>query len=54
MSDLNFHDYFYYDETSPTKLKWKVFRYKGQSHAQLHKQPGDVAGNAGTQDPYYV
>lgn len=33
---MNWHDYFYYDETSPSCLRWKVKRKRSN--------PGDVAG----------
>lgn len=41
---MNFSDLFYYDETSPSCLRWKVNRYKGKAHAQLHVPAGSVAG----------
>ena len=27
---MKFEDYFYYDETSPTFLRWKIDRYAGR------------------------
>lgn len=53
-NDVNFHDYFYYDETSPSCLRWKINRYKGKDYKQLHISSGSPAGNWNAKDPYFV
>lgn len=40
--DFDWGKYFYYDETSPTGLRWKVPRFGGEG-SRIRK-PGDVAG----------
>ncbi len=37
-------DYFYYDETSPTCLRWSVSRYRFGNGVEFIK-PGDIAGS---------
>jgi hypothetical protein len=37
--------YFYYDETSPSCLRWNVDRYCGKGHNRKVVSKGDVAGN---------
>lgn len=37
-------NYFYYDETSPTCLRWKVNRWGGKSYTTLIVAAGSVAG----------
>lgn len=51
LSDTNWHDYFYYDETSPSCLRWKVDRYRG-NHKWPHKfiSKGDIAGSIGKKE----
>lgn len=41
---LDFNDYFYYDETSPSCLRWKVDRYTGKQYKRKHISAGDVVG----------
>lgn len=42
---MNWADWFVYDETSPTSLRWKVARHGGSPHNRiLVVAPGDVAG----------
>lgn len=50
---VNFNDYFYYDETSPSGLRWKVdvFNKDGQRNRSAHK--GKQAGCL-NRDGYYV
>lgn len=42
---LDFNDYFYYDETSPSCLRWKVNIRSGKNYNQCHVVTGDVAGS---------
>lgn len=42
---LDFNEYFYYDETSPSCLRWKVDRLSGKNYRQCHVHAGDVAGS---------
>lgn len=44
---MNFNDYFYYDETSPSYLRWKI-----TTRNYKHKA-GDVAGNLHQDHDYY-
>ena len=41
---LDFNDYFYYDETSPSCLRWKVDRFCGKLYKRKHVSAGDVVG----------
>jgi len=34
-----------YDETSPSGLRWKVFRYSGKDNLKVQCYPGDVVGS---------
>lgn len=49
---ITWSDWFYYDETSPTFLRWRVDRYRGKKLAQKIISSGDVAGsnNVKTED----
>jgi len=49
---LRLSDYFYYDETSPTFLRWKVERRTGKDHNRVVCSPGDVAGTMSSK--YYA
>ena len=42
---INFADYFYYDENSPTGLRWKVSIMKGKVRNLVLVKKGDVAGS---------
>lgn len=42
---MNFHNYVYYDETSPTYLRWKHDKYVGKYSNVLKYAEGDVAGS---------
>jgi len=53
MSDVNFHDYFYYDETSPSCLRWKVERRRGYKHNQIHVEKDSPAGNCESDSIYF-
>ena len=41
---ISFEDYFYYDETSPTCLRWRVDIYTGEFKSVKIVSNGDVAG----------
>lgn len=42
---MNWNEYFYYDETSPTCLRWKVDRHSGRSYKTVKIRAGSVAGS---------
>jgi hypothetical protein len=42
--DINWHDWFYYDETSPSCLRWKITRHKGRSYRQIATLKDSIAG----------
>lgn len=42
---IKWEDLVYYDETSPTFLRWKVERRGGAHRQVLHKRVGDIAGS---------
>ena len=42
---IRFEDYFYYDETSPTCLRWKIDIYIGEYQSVKIVSVGDVAGS---------
>lgn len=44
MQDLDFSEYFYYDETSPSFLRWKVDVWSGRDHKKKQMSKGDVVG----------
>ena len=44
MDRINWSEYFYYDETSPTCLRWKVDRFAGKNHSTKMVSKDDVAG----------
>jgi hypothetical protein len=44
MSDIDFSEYFYYDETSPSCLRWKVDRCYGKNFNVVVVANGDKAG----------
>lgn len=41
---MNWSDYFYYDETSPTCLRWKIDIFAGKNYAVKMVSAGDSAG----------
>lgn len=47
MEKINRHDWFYYDETSPSCLRWKVDRMSGKFLNVKLVSAGDVAGFKG-------
>jgi hypothetical protein len=42
---MNFNDWFYYDETSPSGIRWKVDRWSGKNYQVLRVAKGAVAGS---------
>jgi len=42
---MNFNDWFIYDETSPTGIRWKVDRWGGEDYRCRRVSAGDVAGS---------
>lgn len=53
MSEINFEDYVYYDETSPTFLRWKVFIRSGRNNSgRILAFPESTAGSCGTDHGY--
>lgn len=44
MAQIDWKDWFYYDETSPSCLRWKVDRLTGRGYGRKVVQQGDVAG----------
>ena len=38
-------DYFYYDETSPSCLRWKHARRSGKSYKRIHQEANSCAGS---------
>lgn len=41
---MEWTDYFYYDESSPSRLRWKVDRYRGKNLSIKFISAGDSAG----------
>lgn len=53
MEQINFNDYFYYDETSPSCLRWKVERRGGKNKSMLLVKAGDAVDTLNTAG-YYI
>lgn len=51
---INFQDYFSYDETSPSCLRWKMDIYCGNNHNRPIVQKGAVAGTRQKSGGYRV
>lgn len=51
---MNFQDFFIYDETSPSCLRWKIERRSGKNYNQINVRAGDVAGSVGGSGYYSV
>ena len=47
-------DYFYYDEESPSGLRWNTDRYSGKGLKIKNVSEGDVAGSIGSSGYYSV
>lgn len=50
---INWDEWFYYDESSPTYLRWKVEVRSGRQYKFLRFSPGDIAGSYDTTNPAY-
>lgn len=48
-SDINWNDYVYYDETSPSFLRWKVDRFRGTKLTSKFISKDDIAGTTDKQ-----
>jgi hypothetical protein len=48
-----FSEYFYYDDSSPSCLRWKVNIYAGNKYQILKVSSGDVAGSLSKRDGYW-
>ncbi len=53
MEKINWNDWFYYDETSPSCLRWKVSRTNTKHHNNFIAISGDAAGSIGTDGYWY-
>lgn len=42
---MNFNEIFYYDETSPSCLRWRIDVYGGRNNSNLRVSKGDPAGS---------
>lgn len=51
---MNFNDWFYYDETSPSGIRWKVDRWSGQNYSVLRVAKGIVAGSINSKGYWQV
>jgi len=50
---MNFDEIFYYDETSPSCLRWKIDRYGGRDYKIKKVSAGDIAGSVCEGNEYY-
>lgn len=51
---INIADLFYYDETSPSFLRWKVEIRSGRDGNRVMTYPGQVAGGIPSREGYFV
>jgi len=51
---VDWNELFYYDETSPSCLRWKVDRYSGRYYSILEASAGDIAGGVTSEDYWKV
>jgi len=51
--DEDWHSVFYYDETSPSCLRWKTDRFRGRGRNQKFISAGDVVGSLNVIDEYW-
>jgi hypothetical protein len=51
---VNFSELFYYDETSPSCLRWKVEVRSGEHYSIVERYVGDVAGSLNQQSGYWL
>ena len=52
--NIDFSEYFYYDETSPSCLRWKVDVLSGKNYSSARIKKGDVAGSLNKKGYYHV
>lgn len=52
-NEIKWNDFVYYDETSPTFLRWKVDRKSGKNGNRLSAKVGDIAGGLDRNGGYY-
>lgn len=50
---VDYHEYFYYDETSPSCLRWKVDIYGGRDYKIVAAKKDSVAGSLSKDNHYY-
>ena len=50
---MELSDRFYYDDTSPSCLRWKINVRSGRNKNQLNVKVGDVAGGLNNSSGYY-
>lgn len=53
LNNVAFEEYFYYDESSPSCLRWKVDRLFGKGAGHPRVRAGGVAGSLSTTSGYY-
>ena len=51
---IDFSEYFYYDETSPSCLRWKVDMFCGKNHSTVKIKKGYSAGSLDNKGYYQV
>lgn len=51
--EIDYNDYFYYDETSPSCLRWKVNVYGGRQYKIIVAKKDSVAGSISKDNEYY-
>lgn len=51
--DEDWHSLFYYDETSPSCLRWRWDRFRGRGRNQKFISAGDVVGSQNKRDGYW-
>lgn len=51
---INFQDYFYYDLTSPSGLRWKIDRNVKNQYKKEFTRKGDIAGSVYNERYYYT
>lgn len=51
---MQWGDYFYYDETSPSCLRWKYSRRSGKSYSRVHQEADSCAGSLGNEGYWRV
>lgn len=54
MPEVDFHDYFYYDETSPSFLRWKHTVLSGNGNSLVVRLADSVAGSLNKSTGYYI